>query len=239
MSSFTVMPLGDKGIRIDLGNVISPAINSYVHQLGELVEKRSIAGIEEVVPAYSTLTIYYNPIIISYESLKLQLTELGSKLSPSAKWKRRKIILPVFYGGILGPDLEYIARYHSLSIDDVIQIHAKPVYLTYMIGFSPGFPYLGGLDKRLATPRRSNPRKKVLAGSVGIAGSQTGVYSIDSPGGWQIIGRTPVPLFRPNDKEPTLFQAGDYLQFQSITKEEYESIADECLRGVYKTVIQL
>ncbi|MFA9556382.1 5-oxoprolinase subunit PxpB [Evansella sp. AB-rgal1] len=232
-----IKPLGDQGIRVELGNVISPLINQRVHQLVEAVESSKWNGVFEAVPAYTTVTVYYNPLIISYELLKKRLREKAQQLLSSVAIKRRKVILPVFYGGDFGPDLEYIAKHHSISEEDVIRFHTEPNYITYMIGFSPGFPYLGGMVDKLTTPRKKNPRAMVKAGSVGIAGSQTGVYSVDSPGGWQIIGRTPVPLFQPKEETPTLFKAGDLITFQSISKKEFEEISLQCKNGTYEAAV--
>lgn len=130
--------------------------------------------------------------------------------------------VPVCYGGEFGPDLEEVAAHHVLDIEEVIQLHCIPLYQVYMIGFTPGFAYLGGLDERLHTPRKNEPRKKVLAGSIGIADQQTGIYPIDSPGGWQLIGRTPLRVFDPDRETPFLIQAGDFVRFRPITEMEFE-----------------
>lgn len=137
----------------------------------------------------------------------------------------RNIHIPVCYGGAYGPDLEDVAAFHHMTEDDVIRIHTEPEYLVYMLGFCPGFPYMGGMDPRIATPRRQSPRLSIPAGSIGIAGEQTGGYPISTPGGWQLIGRTPVPMFRPWDEtEPTLLQAGDHVHFYAVSEEEFQQI---------------
>ena len=144
------------------------------------------------------------------------------------------IHVPVLYGGEYGPDLQYVAEYNSLAEDEVIEIHSSSACLVYMLGFTPGFCYLGGMDQRIATPRRETPRLKIPAGSVGIADGQTGIYPIESPGGWQIIGKTPVRLFSPDQKPEFLFNAGDYIQFFPVTVDEYKHILDEVSEGIYR-----
>lgn len=136
----------------------------------------------------------------------------------------RTVSIPVCYGGEYGPDLEYVARHHNLTPEEVISIHSEGEYLAYMIGFAPGFPFLGGLSEKIATPRRSSPRTSIPAGSVGIAGMQTGVYPISTPGGWQLIGQTPIKLFLPEQNPPSLLQAGDIVKFEPISKEEYQEL---------------
>jgi inhibitor of KinA len=136
----------------------------------------------------------------------------------------RTVSIPVCYGGEYGPDLEYVARHHNLTPEEVISIHSEGEYLAYMIGFAPGFPFLGGLSEKIATPRRPSPRTSIPAGSVGIAGMQTGVYPISTPGGWQLIGQTPVKLFLPKQNPPSLLQAGDIVKFEPISKEEYQEM---------------
>lgn len=136
----------------------------------------------------------------------------------------RTVSIPVCYGGEYGPDLEYVARHHNLTPEEVISIHSEGEYLAYMIGFAPGFPFLGGLSEKIATPRRPSPRTSIPAGSVGIAGMQTGVYPISTPGGWQLIGQTPIKLFLPEQNPPSLLQAGDIVKFEPISKEEYQEI---------------
>ena len=144
------------------------------------------------------------------------------------------IHVPAIYGGEYGPDLHYVAEFNCLSEDDVITIHSSVACLVYMFGFTPGFCYLGGMDKRIATPRQETPRLKIPAGSVGIAGEQTGIYPLLSPGGWQLIGRTPLLLFNPDRKPVFLFNAGDYIQFYPVDMEEYKRIAEEVAAGTYQ-----
>jgi inhibitor of KinA len=144
-------------------------------------------------------------------------------LEETKESKQRFVEIPVCYGGEYGPDLEAVAEYHHLSTSEVVEIHSKEEYLVYMIGFAPGFPYLGGMSEEIATPRRHSPRLSIPEGSVGIAGMQTGVYPISTPGGWQLIGRTPLELFCPNENPPTLLQSGDIVKFVPISLEEYQA----------------
>jgi len=166
----------------------------------------------------------YN-VTSGYEVMKAILKELLTNMKETVDEKKKVIEIPVCYGGSFGPDLEIVAKHHHLTPEQVIHIHSKPKYLVHMIGFAPGFPYLGGLNEEIATPRRQSPRVKIPAGSVGIAGNQTGVYPIESPGGWQIIGRTPVKLFNPHKTPPTLLQTGNYITFKPISRKEYEQLA--------------
>lgn len=158
----------------------------------------------------------------SFQKVRNYINTLFLQLKDQDLYKERIVSIPVLYGGEVGPDLEYVAKHHGISPEEVIQIHSKNDYLVYMIGFAPGFPYLGGLDERIATPRKKTPRLQIAAGSVGIAGNQTGVYPLETPGGWQIIGRTPRKLFLPNQSPPTLLQSGDTIRFVPITPEEYK-----------------
>lgn len=203
-----------------------------IRHFSSLLEQSKGTEIKEWVPSYIALTIYYDPYKITYQEIKTRIEGLWRKLEggnvPLAK---RMVRIPVCYGGEFGPDLEYIANFHSLSIEEVISIHTQREYFVYMLGFNPGFPYLGGMNKKIATPRLSTPRAQVIEGSVGIAGEQTGIYPLTSPGGWQIIGRTPMRLFAPEKQAPFLLKSGDYLIFQKITKEEYlEMVRNPCYK---------
>jgi KipI family sensor histidine kinase inhibitor len=174
-------------------------------------------------PTYRSLFGQYRPWQCAFENLGL-LVEEGLKVRDEGYVRQADPVrIPVCYGGVYGPDMEEVSAFHGLTADQVIQLHSSPEYYVYMIGFTPGFPYLGGLDERLFTPRKKEPRKMVSAGSVGIADRQTGIYSIDSPGGWQLIGKTPLRLFDQELQDPFLLSPGDFLQFVPITEDEYES----------------
>ncbi|SJZ85461.1 5-oxoprolinase subunit PxpB [Garciella nitratireducens] len=224
---------GDQAVNIEFGNEISEEINRKIRAMTLTIEKEKIEGIVEVVPTYRSLMIHYNPLKVEYKRLINKLKELESNLENIDLPAPEVIEIPTLYGGEYGPDIEKVASYNELSIEEVIQIHSSKEYLIYMLGFTPGFSYLGGMDQRIATPRLSSPRTKIPGGSVGIAGKQTGIYPIDSPGGWQLIGRTPLKLFDPQSKNPILLKAGNYVVFKPIGKEEYERIKNQVERRTY------
>ena len=179
----------------------------------------------ETVPTYRSLMIHYDPGIIQFAPLVQRLQSLLDGLDLVEIPPSQVLEIPVLYGGEMGPDLDFVAQHAQKTPQEVISIHTSTEYLIYMLGFTPGFAYLGGMDERIATPRLETPRVKIPAGSVGIAGSQTGIYPIDSPGGWQLIGRTPVRMYDPDRETPILPQAGQYIQFYPITQAEYNEIA--------------
>ncbi len=225
--SYKIKVVGDSAIAIFLGNKIDEKINDVVLTIAKKIEEKNIKGITEVVPTYCSVYIYYDPLKADYRQVLNELHEIVKSTKVKEKIKTRTIEIPVAYGGEFGPDLEFVAQYHNMSIDDVIEIHSKPTYRVYMLGFTPGFAYMGGLDKRIATPRLKTPRKRVPAGSVGIAGEQTGIYPIESPGGWRLIGRTPLKLFNPKRDPPTLLLPGDRVKFIPIDHEEFYKILEE------------
>ena len=216
---------GETALSIEFGDDIHPSINRQVHALSHALRALGEPGILELNPTYRSLFVQYDPWEISYERL---LMNIESALAAASKERLEPadiLEIPVCYGRGLGPDLEEVAARHGLTPESVVALHASPVYDVVMVGFTPGFPYLSGLDRRLVTPRKEVPRKLVPAGSVGIADRQTGIYSIDSPGGWQIIGRTPLRLFDPNRNDPFLVKPGDRLRFTPITRDAFESHA--------------
>ena len=218
-------PLGERALIVEFGNAINPQINRKVHALHEAVADSHLLGISECVPTYCSLVIVYDPLRQRYEDLVQAVKKMEATLDTySSKSKPRKATIPVIYGGEFGPDLPQIADYHSLSESEVIQIHAEREYMVYMIGFIAGFPYLGELADKIATPRRETPRTRVLEGSVGIAEKQTGIYPREAPGGWQIIGKTPLKLFDPSWPMPALLQAGDLVRFKPISTAKFEQI---------------
>lgn len=222
MAESRIRPLGDTAIRIQLGEGIDPELNRRVRAACAALERAALPGVVEWVPSYTAVTVHYRPHVVRYPDLCRQVEAALAQSDDIALPPGQLRTLPVLYDG---PDLAFVAQHHRLGIDEVIALHSGPEYLVYMIGFAPGFPYLGGLPERLATPRLEKPRLSVPKGSVGIGGSQTGVYSVDSPGGWRLIGRTPVPLYDPKQEPPALLQAGDRLRFRPIPAEEYAEIA--------------
>lgn len=215
-----VLLCGDTGVTIEFGDRIDPETNRLVRRLFRVLQSANHPGISDLNPTYRSLFIQYDPWVCSFERL-LQIVDRA--LSPGGPPEPQTASIkdiPVRYGGEFGPDLEEVADYHKIEVGELIRLHCAPVYQVYMIGFTPGFAYLGGLDKKLHTPRKKEPRKKVFAGSVGIADQQTGIYPIESPGGWQIIGRTPLRLFDPGREAPFLLQAGDSVRFRPVSEEE-------------------
>lgn len=216
---------GDKGLLVEFGASIDPEINQKVRYIFLSLEKMPINGVIEVIPTYCSILISYDPFQIDVERLKKEILDRENKLD---KWEippPETTDIPVVYGDDFGPDLEFVAQHNGLTAEEVIQIHTSGTYLIYMLGFTPGFPFLGGLSERIFTPRRENPRLVVPAGTVGIANNQTGIYPIDSPGGWQLIGRTAIRLYDPNGFQPILLKAGNYLRFKSISKDEFQEIS--------------
>lgn len=233
---FSIQPLGDTGIIIQFGTEISEAIYQQIRQYVYWLEQSCIEGIVEWVPAYTTLAVFYRPNIISYDELTQKLLKIGEKIESMPVPDPIVIEIPTLYGKEAGPDIQFVAETNGLSEEEVVKIHSSSDYLIYMIGFVPGFPYLGGMDKRIAAPRKKTPRSRIPAGSIGIAGEQTGIYPLETPGGWQIIGRTPVKLYDPQKQDPILLKAGDYIRFVPITEREYEKIEQQVLKGSYKVV---
>jgi len=227
---------GDSGLILVFGDSISMETNNRIRLAAAEIEALGIEGIIELVPAYCTILVVYDPLKIGFEELRKRLEfleESTGDVSALAE-KRKKCVLPVCYGGHNGPDLENVASHKGLTIQEVVEIHSDANYVVYMIGFTPGFPYLGGMDERIATPRLLSPREKIPAGSVGIAGSQTGVYPMQSPGGWQIIGRTPIRIFDPERENPALLSAGMVVKFKPVDEKEYLEIEKLIDEGIYE-----
>ena len=206
-------PLGDSALLVELGDKIDSAINQRVHALNVLLQTNSIVGIVETVPAYCTLLIHYDPLILTFDQVTHWVQDELTQLDDSLNRKPRQLEVPTRYGGVSGPDLEAVAVSKGISAADVVRIHSEREYTVYMMGFTPGFPYLGTLDERLIMPRMETPRTLVKAGSVAIAGLQTGIYPLDSPGGWYLIGWTALKLFDPLSEAPFLFLPGDVVKF--------------------------
>lgn len=238
-----VIPLGDAAVVVRLGDSIDEATHRRVRAYSARLEARPVPGMTEYSPAFASVTVYYDPARVHHEAAEpgggraragaapcdvvvAALEALLDGLEAVEPPPGRELEIPVVYGGRWGPDLDAVASRAGLSPAEVAELHASGEYRVYMVGFAPGFPYLAGLPSRLATPRRAVPRTAVPAGSVGIAGRQTGVYPVESPGGWQIIGRTPVPLFSPDRDPPTLLRIGDRVRFRAIEPGEWASAAE-------------
>ncbi|MCA1961714.1 MAG: 5-oxoprolinase subunit PxpB [Desulfomonile sp.] len=219
--------VGDTGVIVEFGDEIAPEINRKVRTMTFALDREHPTGVREVIPTYRSLMIVYDPLEVDLDRLMGLLTDLEQRLDETKMPPPRLVEIPVCYGGEFGPDIEFIANTHGLTVDDVIRIHSGTEYQIYMMGFSPGFAYLGGLPKALHTPRLETPRAMVPAGSVGIANEQTGMYPLESPAGWRIIGRTPLKLFDPARSNPFLYDAGDMIRFVTISAEEFRRMAEE------------
>lgn len=236
MTDVCMEPLGEQAIIIRFGTVISQETHEQVRRFAAWMDQHPIPGMIEYVPAYTTVTIFYDPFEIAetdgyrsspYELVKQLVSDALARSADILPAAGKTVEIPVLYGGELGPDLAEVAAYHQISEEEVIRIHAEGRYQVFMIGFAPGFPYIGGMSEKIATPRKKSPRLRIPKGSVGIAGKQTGIYPLETPGGWQIIGRTPVSLFRPDRNPPSLLQAGDFVRFVPISKEAYDAYKEE------------
>lgn len=224
VEEFRVLPAGDQAVVIEFENQISAETNAKVRAADHHLSVVSrLEGLFEIVPAYRSLLIYYDPEVWTFKQLKNELAKIPGHIQKAEMPTPSTLEVPVVYGGEYGPDLEYVADFNNLTPEQVIEIHYSRTYLIYMLGFVPGFAYLGGMSDKIATPRLKNPRSKIPQGSVGIAGSQTGVYPIESPGGWQLIGRTPLKFYDPEEKDPFLPKPGNYLRFYPITEKDYVS----------------
>jgi KipI family sensor histidine kinase inhibitor len=219
------LPVGDRAVLVEFGNAISLDINRHVHALDRAIAQQRLPGVEECVPTYRSLLVYYDPATLSYERLVFSLKDLEARLGEfHGPTPGQQVEVPVAYGGDYGPDLEYVARYHHLSQAEAIRLHSGRTYHVYMIGFLAGFPYLGEVTEEIATPRLSTPRLRVPAGSVGIADTQTGIYPCDAPGGWQIIGRTPSQFFSLENRPPALIRPGDTVKFRPVSRREFQHL---------------
>ena len=216
---------GDRGLMVELGAAIDPEINRKVREISVSLEETPIVGVTEVIPTYRSVLICYDPVRINPERLRKEILDRERSLDKLEIPPPETTEIPVAYGDEFGPDMEFVAQHNRLSPEEVIQIHSSGTYLIYMIGFTPGFPFLGGLSEKLFTPRLENPRQSVPAGSVAIANNQTGIYSLDSPGGWRLIGRTPIKVYDPTRSPPIILKAGNYLRFKRISRDEFQEIA--------------
>jgi inhibitor of KinA len=229
----TLSPLGDRALRIELGRGIDPVIHRRVRAVCARLESRPVAGMIELVPAFASVAVHYDPALVPHHGIgaapyarfamfvEAALVDLREVELPEP----RIVEIPVCYGGEFGPDLEDVAQRHAITPDEAVRLHSEASYSVYMLGFAPGFAYLGGLPAELATPRRDEPRVAVPAGSVGIGGIQTGIYPLVSPGGWQLIGRTPLRLFDPAHDPPTLLDVGDRVCFRPIAPHAFATLA--------------
>jgi len=228
---------GDQNMVVEFGDEVDMTLNQKVHNVVSAMKQAKFDGVRELIPTYRSILINYDPSIISFAALQDKLKALENRLDFSSLPSPGEVEIPVVlgYGEPYKSDIEFVAQYNKLgSVQEVIELFTSRDYLVYMIGFLPGFAYLGGMPERLATPRLDRPRISVPAGSVGIAGEQCGIYPLDSPGGWRCIGRTALKLFEPSWQPPSLLQAGDRVRFVSISPEQYEYIALNVKEGTFK-----
>lgn len=219
-----VRPLGDAALVVVLGSTIDDATHERVRAAYDALVAARIEGVHDIVPAYSGVAIHYDPLafrggdLLPFDAASQTVLDVIRSAPRTTHGDRRTIEIRVRYGGVDGPDIEDVARHTGLTVEDVVRLHSGAEYTVHMIGFTPGFPFLGGLPPALVTPRRAVPRAAVPAGSVGIGGAQTGIYPLETPGGWNLIGRTDEKLFRPDDDPPTLLRIGDRVRFVPVTR---------------------
>ena len=240
MPAIRILDCGEQAMVVEFGSRIDPNVNARVHRLARILTQTMPERLVEVVPTYRSLMIYFDPLVIHRKDLQEQIAKLlptVERIDPADEISR-VITVPVSYGGEFGPDLEYVARHNGLSEEEVVAIHTSAPLRIYMLGFTPGFPYLGGLSERIAAPRLDVPRVKVPAGSVGVAGTQTGIYPMESPGGWRLIGRTPLKIFDPRAERPFLFAAGDYVQFAAVHGDEFRALQQQVEGGKYSPQVR-
>ena len=219
----TLSPLGDNAVVLEFGQEVDEAVVMRVRALAAALELHPPVGVTEVVPAFTTVTVFYDLAHIgSYEQLCAELRTRAGRAASRPPFETGKLVeIPVCYGGDFGPDLAAVAERAGLSPEEAAQLHQRTEYRVHAIGFLPGFPYLGGLPARLRTPRRASPRLQVPAGSVAIGGAQTGIYPLASPGGWNLIGRTPLALFRADAHPSARLRVGDRVKFRPLSPEEF------------------
>jgi inhibitor of KinA len=220
-----VVPAGDLAVSVELEDVISVDVNTRVRALEYVVQQHAVPGVLETVPTFRALLVYYDPARIGYRALCRTLEALAAEATTTALPAARMVELPCCYDAELGLDLEAAARRLALSVDELVRLHSGAEYLVYFIGFTPGLPYMTGMPERIEIPRLDTPRVKVPAGSVGIGGTQCCVYSVDSPGGFWVLGRTPLRLYDPEAPEPILLRPGDRVRLRPIERGEYDAIA--------------
>lgn len=238
MQNVKMLYAGEQGLVVEFGSSIDEFTNAKVAKLTELVKAAEKKGIVEVVPTYRSVLIYFNPLVLKRAQLVEHIEVLVAQIGNVSGSKEGTVVhIPVCYTHEeFAPDIAFVAEHNKISVQEVIELHTKPEYLVYMLGFMAGFPYLGGMSDKIITPRLKTPRSKIPGGSVGIADKQTGIYPVESPGGWQLIGRTPVLVYNPALQNPFLFKAGDYLKFDSIDKAEFDDIVAQVQAGTYQPV---
>ena len=240
MSDMKFLTQGETGLVVEFGTTIDPTVNASVHTLARQIKREALKAVEAVVPTYRSLLVIFDPLKMTRQELTAKIKQIaeGAAREIGAKNDEKIVTIPTCYGGEHGTDIDFVAKHNNMTKDEVIAIHTSVAYQIYMIGFTPAFPYLGGMSEKIAAPRLEKPRTIIPAGSVGIAGTQTGLYPVESPGGWQLIGRTPLKVFMPERKDPFIYAAGDFLKFEAISQKDYDEILNAVEQGAYKPKIQ-
>jgi inhibitor of KinA len=229
---YNIFPCGDHAATVDFGNVIDETVNRHVLQLFKQLKQKNITGVKDVIPAYSSATVVYDVFKIrtnathatAYHFIQQQIENVLAGVRDDDDGPAAIIKIPACYDEPFAPDIQELALQKNITVNDVVKIHTGKTYRVFMLGFVPGFAYMGTVDELISLPRRATPRTMVAQGSIGIAGLQTGIYPLDSPGGWNIIAQTPVKIFDAEKETPVLLQAGDYVQFYAINTTEFNKI---------------
>ena len=232
------LPAGEMAVSVEFGDAISREVNARVRALEYLIQQKVVPGLVETVPSFRSLLVYYDPLVIGWDALLENLQSLASQAEAEGLPPGRLVEIPCCYGGPLGPDLPAVAQRLGLTEGEVVRLHAGAEHLVYFIGFTPGLPYMIGMPERLTIPRLETPRQKTLAGSVGIGGGQCTIYSVESPGGFWVLGRTPLRLYDPDSADPILLRPGDRVRFRVIDEAEFDTIVRAVAAGTFRPQVE-